>query len=274
MYEGKRIVGVAGLAAAISLGAIILATMGSCGALAAPASQTAATSPKAHELLTLLAQEWLEEQGLAKPAAPAAQKTDTSVEDNLNSDAGAIHDQIMALAGAIPDLPNEFERAAARISAFDPDSGRAQFLLKLGIFGDRWKVATRLLAQRVQLFLKLAIVAAFGFGAQWLFRKMTGRVRGRLDGLPMDTVKDRLRVIAMRVALAFGVIAAFVLGSLGPFLTLDWDPVRREIILGFLIVFVAIWVAAAIGSCCWPPVMSVPGSFRQKRERRGSGAGD
>src|SRR5580693_6441401 len=99
MYEGKRITGFAGLAAAISLGAIILATMVSCGALAAPAAgEKAAVSPKAHELLTLLAQEWLEEQGLAKPAAAALQKTDTSVEDALNSSAGAIHDQIVALA--------------------------------------------------------------------------------------------------------------------------------------------------------------------------------
>jgi small-conductance mechanosensitive channel len=253
MYEGKRITGFAGLAAAISLGAIILAIVVSCGALAAPASQTAATSPKAHELLTLLAQEWLEEQGVAKPAAPAPQQPDTSVEDNLNSDAGAIHDQIVALARAIPDLPNEFERASARIAAFDPDSGRAQFLLDLGIFGDPYKVATRLLAQKVQLFLKLAIVGAFGFGAQWLFRKMTGRVRRRLDGLPMETVKDRLHVIAARFALAFGVIAAFLLGSLGPFLTFDWDPVRREIILGFLIVFVAVWVAAATGELLLAP---------------------
>jgi moderate conductance mechanosensitive channel len=251
MYEGKRIVGVAGLAAAISFGGVILATVLPCGA---SAQQAAATSPKAHELITLLAQEWLEEQGLAKPAAaPAAQQTDTSVEDNLNSDAGAIHDQIMALAGAIPDLPNEFERAAARITAFDPDSGRAQFLLKLGIFGDRYKVATRLLAARVQLFLKLAILAAFGFGAQWLFKKMTGRVRRRLDGLPGDTVKDRLSVIATRFALEFGVIGAFVIGSLGPFLALDWDPVRRGIILGFLIVFVAIQVAAATGELLLAP---------------------
>jgi moderate conductance mechanosensitive channel len=195
----------------------------------------------------------LEEQGVAKPAAPAAQQTDTSTEDYLNSSAGAIHDQIVALARAIPDLPNEFERATARISAFDPNSGRAQFLLKLGIFGDPYKVATRLLAARVQLFLKLAILAAFGFGAQWLFRKMTERVRRRLDGLPVGTVKDRLSVIATRVALAFGMIGAFVLGSLGPFLALDWDPVRRGIILGFLIVFVAIRVAAATGDLLLAP---------------------
>ena len=40
---------------------------------------------------------------------------------------------------------------------------------------------------------------------------MTRRARRRLDGLPMENVKDRLRLIAAHFALAFGVIAAFVL---------------------------------------------------------------
>jgi small-conductance mechanosensitive channel len=256
MYEGGWISRVAGRAAAISLAAIILATALPCSALAASAEKAAA-SPKVNELLTSLAQEWLEEQGVEKPAAAAAEKTDTSVEDYLNSSAGAIHNQIVALARAIPDLPDEFERAAARVTAVDPDSGRGQVFLELGIFGDRYMAATRRLAAEAQAFLNLAIFGAFGFGAQWLFRKMTGRVRRRLDGLPMDTVKDRLRVIAARFALAFGAIGAFVLGSLGPFLALDWDPVRREMVLGFVSVFVAVRVAAATGE-----VLLAPGDER------------
>jgi hypothetical protein len=163
--------------AAIMLAAVPLSVgLAAQAAAANPAlaSGDGGLPPKARELLTSPAQEWLEEQGVAKPAAPAAQQTDTSTEDYLNSSAGAIHDQIVALARAIPDLPNEFERATARISAFDPNSGRAQFLLKLGIFGDPYKVATRLLAARVQLFLKLAILAAFGFGAQWLVQEDDG----------------------------------------------------------------------------------------------------
>jgi hypothetical protein len=162
-------VGAAGRAVTICVAAIMLAAVPlsvgfaaqAAAANPALASGDGGLPPKARELLTSLAQEWLEEQGVAKPAAPAAQQTDTSTEDYLNSNAGAIQDQIVALARAIPDLPNEFERATARISAFDPNSGRAQFLLKLGIFGDPYKVATRLLAARVQLFLKLAILAAF-----------------------------------------------------------------------------------------------------------------
>jgi moderate conductance mechanosensitive channel len=47
--------------------------------------------------------------------------------------------------------------------------------------------------------------------------------------------------------------AAFALGSIAPFLTLDWNPVRREMYLGLLIAFVAIRVAADIGDFLLAP---------------------
>ena len=69
----------------------------------------------------------------------------------------------------------------------------------------------------------------------------------------MKTVNGRLRLVAVRFALALGVVAAFVLGSVGPFLTLDWNPIRREMYLGWLIAFVVIRVAAAIGDLLLAP---------------------
>jgi hypothetical protein len=186
-------------------------------------------------------------------AASPAQHTGISVADNMNSDLGAIHDQILALAGAVPVLPHEFDHAADRVTAIDADSGNGQLFLDLGIFGDPYRVATRHLAAETQALLNLVLFGAIGFGAQWLFRKMTARLRRRLDGLPMATVKDRLRVIAVRFALAFGVIAAFVLGSITPLLILDMDPIRRETLLSFLIVFAAIWLAVATGDFLLAP---------------------
>lgn len=147
----------------------------------------------------------------------------------LNSRAGAIHEQIVALARAIPNLPSEFERGAARFTEVHDGQGWA-----------------------ISLF-KLAVLVAFGFGAQWLFRKMTRRARRRLDELPLGTANDRLRVIAARFALAFGVVVAFALGSLGPFLALDWDPVRRETYLGYLIASVVIQMAVVIGNLLLAP---------------------
>jgi len=254
MFERKRIIEVAGRAAVISLAAIILVAVPPCIALAAPAAgDKAAASPQVHELLTSLAQEWLKEQGVARSAPiPAVQQTDDSV-DFLSSSAGAIHDQIMALAGAIPRLPGEFEQAVFYITAVDADFDQPKFLLSLGIFGDPYYFATRHLAAETRAVLNLVLFGAFGFGAQWLFRKMTGTARRRLDALPMATVKDRLRVIAARFALAFGAIAAFVVGCLVPLLALDWDPARRDIALGFLIVYVAIEVAVVTGDLLLAP---------------------
>ena len=228
MYDVKGIIGVTGRAVAILFVPMSLATMLSCGAFAA--EQATAASPMVRALMTSLAQEWLDEQEVATPAAaPSPQATKSSFEDHVNSGAEAIHDQIIALAGAIPGLPHEFERAAARVTAIDPDSGRGQVFLDLVIFG------------------------ACGFGAQWLFRKMTGRARRRLNGLPMVTVKDRLRVIAARFAFSFGAIATFALGGLGPLLGLDWDPARREMLLSVLTVYVVVWAAVAAGDLLLTP---------------------
>ena len=66
MCEGKRIIGVAGLATVVLLSAMIFTTVLPCGAFAA--EQAAATSPKVHELATALAEEWLKEQGATGPA--------------------------------------------------------------------------------------------------------------------------------------------------------------------------------------------------------------
>jgi moderate conductance mechanosensitive channel len=254
MYEGKRIIGVVARAAVVSLGAILFSAVPARGPSAAPAVADKATaSPKVQALMTALAQEWLDEQGVKKTAAaPPVRQTDESV-GYLSANAGAIHDQITALAGAIPALPHQFERAVDRITVVDADFDQPEFLLNLGIFGDSYFYATRHLAAEARAALNLAIFVALGFGAQWLFRKLTRRARRRLDGFPMETVKDRLRVIAVRFALAFGAIGAFVLGSFIALFALYWDPARRDIALGFLIVYVAIQIAIATGDVLLAP---------------------
>jgi small-conductance mechanosensitive channel len=252
MLKDRKIIAVTGRAITILLVVMRLATVLPCSAFAA--EQEPAVSSKVHELATLLAVELLKEQGAARPTAgPPAQETNNSLEDYANSSLDAIHDQIVALARAIPDLPHEFGRAVERITAIDADSGRGQVFLDLGIFGDPYYVATRRRAAEAYALLNLALFGTFGFGAQWLFRKMTERVRRRLDGLPIDTANDRLRVITTRFILAFGAIAAFVLGSFVPLLARDWDPIRRAMVLGFLIVYVAVWAAIAIGGLLFAP---------------------
>ena len=190
---------------------------------ATPESEQA-TPKKIQELMTLLAdpkvRDWLEQESKAEAAQEKASEAATaSVSEYFDSRVGAIREHIVALAAAFPDLPNQFERGATLVSADLGDRGRAKLLLHLALF------------------------VALGFGVEWLFRKATARMRRHLDELPMDTVQHRLRVIAARFAFAVGLVAAFALGSVGPFLALDWAPRFREILLGYLVAFLVTRVA-------------------------------
>jgi hypothetical protein len=176
-------------------------------AKAAPAAgEGAPTSPKVHELVTLLAdptvQEWLKQEDEKKSAAEAPDSPENSVSSLMDARLGAIRDHIVALAAAVPDLPNQFERAVGLLQAKIPRRGTVVVLV--------------------------LVFAGLGFGVEWLYRKATQKTRQRVDGLPMETVNDRLRLVAVRFAFAFGGVVAFGIGSFGPFLALDWPPLRER----------------------------------------------
>jgi small-conductance mechanosensitive channel len=206
----------------------LAAVAAKAGGTSAAAASEEATSSKVHELLTLLAdpkvQEWLEKQDWAKAAVGTASGTeDNSISHKLDSDLSAIHEHIVALAATLPDLPNQFERASARIASELGDGGRVRALLFLAFF------------------------VGLGFGLDWLFRRATQGVRERLDGLSLDTVGNRLRVVAARFAFSLGVVAVFAIGSIGAFLVFDWPPLLREMVFGYLIAFLCLRVANVIG---------------------------
>ena len=234
MFESERIIGTGGLAAAILLGAMVLVTALSSDALGAQhaAANTAsargeetAASPKVHEFITLLAdpgiQKWLKEEDEKKSAAESSKgAADQSVSHYFASRLSAIREHMYALAGTLPDLPNQFERGFGLLQAEIPRRGTVVLLV--------------------------LVFAGLGYGVEWLFRKATQKTRQRLDGLPMDTVNDRLRLVAARLAFAFGVVLAFALGSVGPFLALDWPPLLSEMVFGYLVAFLATRIAVVV----------------------------
>jgi moderate conductance mechanosensitive channel len=232
--ERKRIIGSARRAVAISFGAIIFATVLSGGAFAAQhvaakaasAAGEATTSPKVHELVVLLAdptvQEWLKEEDAKKSAAEAAPDSpENSVSSLMDARLGAIREHIVALAAAVPDLPNQFERAVGLLQAEIPRRGTVVVLV--------------------------LVFAGLGFGVEWLYRKTTQKTRQRVDGLPMATVNDRLRLVAVRFAFAFGGVVAFAIGSVGPFLALDWPPLLRQMVFGYLVALLVTRIAVVLG---------------------------
>ncbi|HEY4040984.1 MAG TPA: hypothetical protein VGM32_03965, partial [Rhodopila sp.] len=166
-------------------------------------------------------QKWMEKQGLPATAAPAHDKPDESVSSYFDTRIRDIREHVVALASTLPDLPNQFERGVSLLQAEIPRRGTVLVLV--------------------------LVFAALGFGVEWLFRKMTKNTRQRLDGLPMETVNDRLRLVAARFAFAFGTVAAFAVGSLGPFLALDWPPLLSQMVLGYLVAFLATRIAVVVG---------------------------
>src|SRR6202007_2535327 len=94
----------------------------------APAGEEA-SPPQIQQLLTLLAdpkvQTWLKHKNEQKPAtAPARDSEGESVSHALDSHLGAIREHIIGLADTIPDVPTQFERGAARVSADLGEHGR------------------------------------------------------------------------------------------------------------------------------------------------------
>jgi small-conductance mechanosensitive channel len=178
--------------------------------------------------MTLLAdpkvRDWLEQESKAKAAQARATDAEAiSISHEFDSRVAAIREHIVALGAALPDLPDQIEHAHGLVSADLGDHGRIKGLSLLAVF------------------------VVLGFGVEWLFRRATGRIRARLDGLPVATVHDRLRIVAVRFAFAVGLVAAFALGSVGAFLALDWPPLLREMVFGYLLVFLAIRVAVVVG---------------------------
>src|SRR5262249_41618158 len=48
-------------------------------------------------------------------------------------------------------------------------------------------------------------------------------------------------------AFAVGLVAAFALGSIGPFLAFDWPPLLREALFGLLMAFLVVRIAKVVG---------------------------
>jgi small-conductance mechanosensitive channel len=244
MQPGKIVKDAALRAAAIVLAVLIFSTVPTSGIFAAEmhkgsggsssAGETGATSPQIAELMALLAdpkvREWLEKQSAAEASYNNKRTPDVetnSVSHYFDTRVGATREHIAALAAAVPDLPNQFARGVGLLQAEIPTRGT--------------------------VLLLVVVFAALGFGVEWLFRKATWKIRQRLDGAPMETVHDRLRLVAARFVFAFGVVVAFAIGSLGPFLALDWPPLLRQMLLGYLIALLITRIAVVVGDFLLAP---------------------
>ena len=192
-----------------------------------PAAETAPPS-EIQALLNLLAdpkvQTWLRDQSKAEPADKSIPKPLLeSPEAMMSSRVEAVREHIAGMIEVMPAMPAQFAQAA---DVFHAKLGNRRPGRILGL---------------------VAAFAALGFGAEAVFWLATKRVRRHLEAHPVETVGDRVRLVAERAAFALALVVAFAIGSIGAFLAFQWPSLLRQIVLGYLIVFLAIRIAAVLG---------------------------
>ncbi|MBL8905807.1 MAG: mechanosensitive ion channel family protein [Rhizobiales bacterium] len=185
----------------------------------------AATSPDVKNFLELLAkpdvQKWLTEQGKGPQSAPATtgRPADTGL---FTTQIGDIRRHIAAVLEAAPQLPKDLMLAAQLIKVELAGYGP---LKVLGLF---------------------IAFAGLGLLLHWLYLRATAGLGQRISGIDLGTARGRLRALLARLGWQVGALAAFALGSVGVFLAFEWPPLLKEIVVGYLLVALAIWAAAAI----------------------------
>jgi moderate conductance mechanosensitive channel len=195
--------------------------------------------PRVRELIDLLGdpgvRDWLEAQRTRShapaPAAPShgAPSEEARIEGYFATPVAAIRQHFASLAAAFPMLPADFAQAQALLVADLQDRGLLEILLLLCGF------------------------VALGFGAEWLFWRVSVAAHERIRELDLATVGDRLRAVAARLAFGTGLVIAFALGSVVLFLPFHWPPLLREIVLGYLLAFLATRLALVIGRVLLAP---------------------
>jgi small-conductance mechanosensitive channel len=187
-------------------------------------AQTAAPPAPAEvrELLRLLnepgVRSWLTEE-LKKGAADRPSALERPFPSLVAERLVVTRARLDRLGAAVPALPEEFRKAAAVLGAELHDRGR------VGVLG---------------LVLGFGLL---GLGAEWAFQRATRRARTRVQHSPLDSASHRLRSAALRLSFGLTEVAVFGLGSIGSFLALDWPPLLKEIVLGYLIAALAWRVA-------------------------------
>jgi moderate conductance mechanosensitive channel len=192
------------------------------------AGQPAAQQPaKIRELLDLLAdpqiRAWIAAEQAAKAPAAGTAPPQGAAGSLVSQRLAAVRAHLRSLAQTIPQLPEQFRRAGATLST--ELEGRGP----------------------IQVILLLAVFLGLGFGAGWVYLRGTRRLRERSAGLPMATVPQRLLALVARLLYGLGLVAVIGLGSIGALLAIDWPPLLREILLSYLIAFLALCLALILG---------------------------
>jgi small-conductance mechanosensitive channel len=184
-----------------------------------------------HELISLLedptVHDWIERQRATyqQPQTSSVMPLDARdpVFTYTASNLMLIRRHLEALGAALPNLPGEFEQAGSVLM---------RELRNWGL---------------IDVILLFTCFVLLGVGTEWLFRRATTGIRTRLVESGMETVRQRLHIVAMRFVIGLGLVIAFTLGSVGSFMTFNWPPLLRNVVLGYLMAFLAVRLSLVVG---------------------------
>lgn len=212
--------------------------------LAQEQTPPAGEQPRQVELLLDLlrdpaVQQWLEKQPeigeAAQAEAPAQQQSMTGY---FAQRLEYLRNNIELLAAVWHKLPVELERAWIILTLEFEEHGLIAVLLLIAIF------------------------IGIGFLCVWGYWRLTTSYRNWLIGREIANVGDRLRAMTARLAFGIGWALSFAIGSVGAFLAFSWPPLLREIVLGYLVAFLCVWLARIVAG-----FLLAPGGGRAARFR-------
>jgi small-conductance mechanosensitive channel len=219
------------LVSVAGLFAVVILLSWSVPALAQNDAQPATAEPppqQVEQLLNLLrdpaVQQWLERQ----PAI--GQKADAQAQPAVQDSAGGyfarrleyLRNNLKLLAEERHKLPGELESAWIILSLEFQEHGL------------------------IALLVLIAIFAGVGVLCVWGYWRLTTGFRNWIIASEIKTVGDRLRAMMARLAFATGWALSFAVGSVGVFLCFTWPLLLREIVLGYLVAFLCVWLARIV----------------------------
>lgn len=186
------------------------------------------------------------QSGLCRAAPPAA----PSSPPHQSAPAPSAGPATQQPSGMMPSVENRVDAMRGRTGTLAAAAGRWPFELS-GALERLYREVSE-----VGLAWVLSCLTVFllgGIGAEALFKRATRRVRQRIIDAPLDSVRERVKVVLIRFVYSFLILLTFSAGSLGAFLIFDWPPFIRSLLLGYLVAFVLVRLALVIGRFALAP---------------------
>src|SRR5262245_11128680 len=194
----------------------LLAASANAAAQSAQPSAEAPPPAKVQELIKLLddpdIRAWL-----ATKSAPPSESAETEVDEQISGWTILIRNHLIAIGNAVPRIPAD---AANAVSVVKTEINNRGFATIFGLF---------------------AVLLAFGFGAEWLFKQALRSLRRRSAKLAaVRGGEANHQGLVVHLLSETAPLVVFFLVSAGIFLAFEWPTLLREIILRYLVAFIAV----------------------------------